>query len=80
MSCLYLYDDKTITLQVVHVTKAADFAQTGRWDIRIKDLVTGTVDDAIFDAVMVCSGHHADKKVPSWPGLLLTEIFFTISL
>ena len=30
---------------------------------------TEKVTDHVFDAVMICTGHHAEKNMPSFPGL-----------
>ena len=35
----------------------------------MKDNKTGDVEETVFDAVMVCTGHHAEKHVPEFPGL-----------
>lgn len=40
-----------------------------RWTVRGTDTVSGTPFEATADAVMVCSGHHAVPKLPSFPGL-----------
>ena len=49
--------------------KSKDFVSSGRWDLTVKDKKSGTVSEQTFDAVMVCSGHHADKNIPKFPGL-----------
>ncbi|XP_003414926.1 flavin-containing monooxygenase 3 isoform X1 [Loxodonta africana] len=54
---------------VSKVKKRPDFSITGQWDvITEKD---GKQESAIFDAVMVCSGHHVYPNIPkeSFPGL-----------
>ncbi|KAK7500227.1 hypothetical protein BaRGS_00008450 [Batillaria attramentaria] len=55
--------------EVKKVTRADDFADTGRWRVQSFDHKNGTARDEVFDAVMVCSGHHAQKIVPPFPGL-----------
>ncbi|KAM8930870.1 dimethylaniline monooxygenase [N-oxide-forming] 2-like [Pelodytes ibericus] len=48
---------------VVHsVRQRPDFTSTGQWDITTEK--DGKQETAIFDAVMVCSGHHADPYYP----------------
>uniref|UniRef100_A0A8C8S6W4 Flavin-containing monooxygenase n=1 Tax=Pelusios castaneus TaxID=367368 RepID=A0A8C8S6W4_9SAUR len=51
------------------VRKHPDFSTTGQWDIVME--TNGKVASAIFDAVMVCSGHYGDPHLPldSFPGL-----------
>ena len=35
----------------------------------MKDLKSGKTETKIYDAVLVCSGHHADKNMVSFPGM-----------
>ena len=35
----------------------------------VLDHKSGEESTETFDAVMVCTGHHAEKRVPSFPGL-----------
>uniref|UniRef100_A0A8D2EUI2 Flavin-containing monooxygenase n=1 Tax=Theropithecus gelada TaxID=9565 RepID=A0A8D2EUI2_THEGE len=52
-----------------HVNKHPDFATTGQWDVTTER--DGKRESAVFDAVMVCSGHHVYPNLPkeSFPGL-----------
>uniref|UniRef100_UPI001E1B0C9F dimethylaniline monooxygenase [N-oxide-forming] 3 n=1 Tax=Jaculus jaculus TaxID=51337 RepID=UPI001E1B0C9F len=54
---------------VSSINKCPDFLTTGQWDVTIKK--NGKEESAIFDAVMVCSGHHVYPNLPkeSFPGL-----------
>ncbi|KAM8929989.1 dimethylaniline monooxygenase [N-oxide-forming] 2-like [Pelodytes ibericus] len=55
---------------LVHsVKKCPDFSSSGQWEIITEK--GGKQESAIFDAVMVCSGHHADPYYPveTFPGL-----------
>lgn len=50
------------------ITKRPDFSETGQWDV-----VTETEEKqetAVFDAVMVCTGHFLNPRLPleSFPG------------
>lgn len=58
-----------LNTSVISVKRSHDFSSSGRWDVRVKDNVIGKERDEVFDAVMLCSGHHADKYVPTFPGL-----------
>uniref|UniRef100_A0A8C5W282 Dimethylaniline monooxygenase [N-oxide-forming] 3 n=1 Tax=Microcebus murinus TaxID=30608 RepID=A0A8C5W282_MICMU len=54
---------------VSRVNKCPNFSITGQWEvITEKD---GKKESAIFDAVMICSGHHVYPNIPkeSFPGL-----------
>ena len=55
--------------QILTVRKSSDFATTGRWVLKIKDKSSGSVSEQIFDAVLVCTGHHAEKNMASFPGM-----------
>uniref|UniRef100_A0A2K5X3X3 Dimethylaniline monooxygenase [N-oxide-forming] 3 n=1 Tax=Macaca fascicularis TaxID=9541 RepID=A0A2K5X3X3_MACFA len=54
---------------VSSVNKRPDFATTGQWDVTTER--DGKRESAVFDAVMVCSGHHVYPNLPkeSFPGL-----------
>jgi len=41
---------------------------SGRWDLIIRDNKSNSTRKQTFDAVLVCTGHHADKNVPAFPG------------
>ncbi|KAF6292879.1 flavin containing dimethylaniline monooxygenase 4 [Rhinolophus ferrumequinum] len=54
---------------VCSITKRPDFSETGQWDV-----VTETEEKretAVFDAVMVCTGHFLNPRLPleSFPGI-----------
>ncbi|XP_050404855.1 flavin-containing monooxygenase 5 [Patella vulgata] len=55
--------------EVLSVKRSDDFDETGRWDIQVKDLKTGKTEDLVFDGVLVCTGHHADKNEPVFSGM-----------
>ncbi|XP_043347120.1 flavin-containing monooxygenase 5-like isoform X3 [Dermochelys coriacea] len=54
---------------VVSVTKSPDFSTTGQWDVVTE--TEGKQESAIFDGVMVCTGHHSNAHLPldSFPGI-----------
>ncbi|XP_029843021.2 flavin-containing monooxygenase 5 [Ixodes scapularis] len=53
---------------VLQVTPATDYEATGRWEVKVKDLNSGTELQETFDAVMVCVGHHVFPNVPKFRG------------
>lgn len=55
--------------EVGNVKKSEDFKTSGKWSVTTRDVTTGRTEDHVFDAVMLCTGHHADKNVPDFPGL-----------
>lgn len=57
--------------EIERVSKSEDFAETGRWKLRIKDTTTGISTEETFDAVVVCTGHHAYKHYAKFPGIVL---------
>ena len=54
--------------EVINVKQTKNFVKTGQWDIEIKDKSSGQVNTEVFDGVLVCTGHHAEKKMPNFPG------------
>ena len=54
--------------EVLKVRQTEKFATTGQWEIEIKDKSEGEVTSEVFDGVLVCTGHHAEKKMPKLPG------------
>nr|XP_025036911.1 dimethylaniline monooxygenase [N-oxide-forming] 3-like isoform X2 [Pelodiscus sinensis] len=54
---------------VISIQKRPDFSVTGQWEVLTKR--DGKEESAVFDAVMVCSGHHVYPHFPvdSFPGL-----------
>nr|XP_027790760.1 dimethylaniline monooxygenase [N-oxide-forming] 2 [Marmota flaviventris] len=54
---------------VLHVKRRPDFSSSGQWEVVTQS--SGKEQSAIFDAVMVCSGHHILPHMPlqSFPGI-----------
>lgn len=63
VSSLFLF--KTTVLSV---KKRSDFASSGQWEVVTE--TKGKEQRAVFDAVMVCSGHHIVPHIPleAFPG------------
>jgi dimethylaniline monooxygenase (N-oxide forming) len=53
---------------VISVKKRPDFASSGQWEVYTQS--NGKEQRTVFDAVMVCSGHHIQPHLPlkSFPG------------
>ena len=56
--------------EVLEVKPSDDFEKNGQWVIEVRDNDNGSTTTEVFDGVMVCSGHHADKRVPIFEGIL----------
>lgn len=55
--------------EVVKITKAADYTATGRWSVRIRKTREGNAEEEnVFDAVMICTGHHVKPMMPKFKG------------
>ncbi|XP_049665359.1 flavin-containing monooxygenase 5-like isoform X5 [Accipiter gentilis] len=54
---------------VCRVSKRPDFAATGQWDVVTES--EGKQEAAVFDGVLVCTGHHTEAHLPlsTFPGL-----------
>uniref|UniRef100_A0A8D0KPD9 Flavin-containing monooxygenase n=1 Tax=Salvator merianae TaxID=96440 RepID=A0A8D0KPD9_SALMN len=54
---------------VRHIKKCPDFCATGQWEVVTETY--GKQESAVFDAVLVCTGHHIDPYFPldAFPGV-----------
>ncbi|XP_071607355.1 flavin-containing monooxygenase 5-like [Heliangelus exortis] len=54
---------------VCHISKCPNFATTGQWEVVTES--QGKKETSVFDAVLVCTGHHTDAHLPlsTFPGL-----------
>uniref|UniRef100_A0A673K5S6 Flavin-containing monooxygenase n=1 Tax=Sinocyclocheilus rhinocerous TaxID=307959 RepID=A0A673K5S6_9TELE len=49
--------------KVLHVTPRPDFPHSGQWDVETESK-DGRREKQVFDAVMVCTGHHCHPHLP----------------
>ena len=49
--------------------QSPEFDKTGQWDLTIRHTKSDQVTKHTFDAVLVCTGHHAEISKPSFPGM-----------
>ncbi|XP_052788262.1 flavin-containing monooxygenase 5-like [Mya arenaria] len=54
--------------EIITLKKCRDFASTGKWLLNVKDKLTGECKELVYDAVLICTGHHANTHKPSFPG------------
>ncbi|KAE8610772.1 hypothetical protein XENTR_v10012238 [Xenopus tropicalis] len=54
---------------VCNIQKRPDFSMTGQWDVTSE--CNGKQQTEIFDAVLICTGHHCTQNLPlhSFPGI-----------
>uniref|UniRef100_A0A8C4PW43 Flavin-containing monooxygenase n=1 Tax=Eptatretus burgeri TaxID=7764 RepID=A0A8C4PW43_EPTBU len=66
----YLIVSFAIQRKVTAVTKRVDFTISGQWNVTVVD-ENGKEESTVFDAVMVCIGHHVKQHLPldSFPGI-----------
>ncbi|XP_045199208.2 flavin-containing monooxygenase 5-like [Mercenaria mercenaria] len=57
--------------EVVSVKPTSSFKTSGTWEVVTRDRTTGNTGTDTFDAVLVCTGHHAEKNMPNFRGLEL---------
>uniref|UniRef100_T1DCI0 Flavin-containing monooxygenase n=1 Tax=Cupiennius salei TaxID=6928 RepID=T1DCI0_CUPSA len=55
--------------EVLKVKQSADYDETGRWDVRVKNTETGEILEETYDGVMVCTGHITYPKMALYPGM-----------
>lgn len=61
----------TFKTRVEHVKPLAD----GRYQVSIRKLVSGDQKTLIYNAVLVCNGHHWQPRIPDIPGCFSGELF-----
>ena len=54
--------------EVIGVTPSADYHDTGRWTVTVKDRQTGEVTTEEFDSVMIGNGHFSEPNRPRFDG------------
>uniref|UniRef100_A0A673ACW9 Flavin-containing monooxygenase n=1 Tax=Sphaeramia orbicularis TaxID=375764 RepID=A0A673ACW9_9TELE len=56
--------------KVLQVKQRSDFSHSGQWDVETEDK-DGKKDKHIFDAVLICIGHHCHPNMPlhDFPGI-----------
>ena len=54
--------------EVMKVKEAGDFQTSGKWELHIKDHKNDVTSTEIFDGVLLCTGHHAEKNLPTFEG------------
>ncbi|XP_049444135.1 flavin-containing monooxygenase 5-like isoform X2 [Epinephelus fuscoguttatus] len=56
--------------KVLQVKQRSDFSHSGQWDVEIENK-DGKKERHIFDAVMICIGHHCQPNLPlhDFPGI-----------
>lgn len=56
--------------RVLHATPRPDFPHSGQWDVETESK-DGRREKQVFDAVMVCTGHHCHPHIPlkDFPGI-----------
>merc|ERR1712002_120531 len=56
--------------KVLQVKQRSDFSHSGQWDVETENK-DGKKEKHIFDAVMICIGHHCHPNMPlhDFPGI-----------
>ncbi|XP_053398441.1 flavin-containing monooxygenase 5-like [Mercenaria mercenaria] len=72
----HMYADKfglkkciNFNTEVVSVAPASSFKINGTWEVVTREMTSKNMETNIFDGVLVCTGHHAEKNMPDFPGL-----------
>lgn len=57
--------------KVLQVKQRSDFSHSGQWDVETENK-DGKKEKHIFDAVMICIGHHCHPHLPlhDFPGTI----------
>ncbi|XP_012695014.1 flavin-containing monooxygenase 5-like [Clupea harengus] len=56
--------------RVLHVKQRPDFSHSGQWEVETETR-DGKKESNVFDAIMVCTGHHCHPRLPlsDFPGI-----------
>lgn len=67
-----LYLSSCAQTKVLQIKQRADFSRSGQWDVETENK-DGKREKHIFDAVMICIGHHCQPHLPlhDFPGNVL---------
>ncbi|XP_047231874.1 flavin-containing monooxygenase 5-like [Girardinichthys multiradiatus] len=59
-----------LNTHVLNIKKRSDFSRSGQWDVETENK-DGRREKHIFDAVMICIGHHCQPNLPlhDFPGI-----------
>ncbi|GIY20290.1 flavin-containing monooxygenase 5 [Caerostris extrusa] len=55
--------------EVISVKRSADYEETGKWNVSVKNTITGEIAEETFDVVWVGVGHITYPKIPEYPGM-----------
>ena len=58
--------------KVVDLEQATDFEESGKWEVIFQELSSENPEEVkkeVYDAVMLCVGHHSEPSWPSFPGM-----------
>ncbi|KFM74151.1 Dimethylaniline monooxygenase [N-oxide-forming] 5, partial [Stegodyphus mimosarum] len=55
--------------EVIKVKRSADYDETGRWDVKVRNTENGEISDEVFDGVMVSVGQFTYPKMAEFPGM-----------
>ena len=69
-----LYDHIKFNHSVDKISKVD--SSPGKWRIDVTDLTSGKSSQEVFDAVLLCNGHHAETREPKFPGQSQFKVSF----
>ncbi|XP_055929743.1 flavin-containing monooxygenase 5-like [Argiope bruennichi] len=55
--------------EVIKVKRSADYDETGRWDVAVKNTETGEMTEEVFDVVWLAVGHITYPYIAQYPGI-----------
>ena len=66
-----LFDYIQFQHEVLSVRRAPDFATSGEWAVEYRNLKSADKEPVVerFQGVLLCTGHHAEKRMPKFEGL-----------
>ncbi|XP_013886531.1 dimethylaniline monooxygenase [N-oxide-forming] 5 [Austrofundulus limnaeus] len=66
----HLHKHVRLNTKVLQIKQRSDFSRSGQWDVETENK-DGKQERHIFDAVMICIGHHCEPHLPlqDFPGI-----------
>ncbi|XP_054708945.1 flavin-containing monooxygenase 5-like [Uloborus diversus] len=53
--------------EVIKVLKDQSYQRTGRWRVVVKDILTDEIEEEVYDAVLICTGHLSIPNIANFP-------------
>lgn len=56
-------------IKLSHLTISVKPTEMEKWEVIVKDLVTGMFETCVYDAILICNGHYFKPRIPQLDGV-----------